>query len=115
MPDNCLFCRIARGEIPARKAAEDDQIVAIHDINPQAPTHVLIIPRVHVATVDEMDEGHAGLLAHMVATAQRIARDVGAERDGYRLVFNHGPNGGQTVAHVHMHVLAGRQLGWPPG
>lgn len=115
MADSCLFCRIARGEIPARKAAEDDLVVAFHDIDPKAPTHVLIIPREHVASVDEMTAQHGDLLARMVATAQRVAREVGAERDGYRLVFNHGPNAGQSVAHVHLHLLAGRELGWPPG
>jgi histidine triad (HIT) family protein len=115
MSDSCLFCRIARGEIPAKVAAEDDLVLAFHDVDPKAPTHVLVIPREHVASVDAMTEAHGAVLGRMVAIAQRVARDVGAERDGYRLVFNHGPNAGQSVDHVHMHVLAGRKLGWPPG
>jgi histidine triad (HIT) family protein len=115
MSDSCLFCRIVRGEIPAKLAAEDDLVLAFHDIDPKAPTHVLVIPRDHVASVDAMTEAHGELLTRMVATAQRIARQVGAERDGYRLVFNHGANAGQSVDHVHMHLLAGRKLGWPPG
>lgn len=115
MAESCLFCRIVGGEIPARKAAEDDLVVAFHDVDPKAPTHVLIVPREHIASVDAMTSQHADLLARMVATAQRVAREVGADREGYRLVFNHGPNAGQSVAHVHLHLLAGRQLGWPPG
>jgi histidine triad (HIT) family protein len=115
MAESCIFCRIAAGEIPARIAYQDDQVVAFHDLNPQAPTHVLIIPREHVATVHELSESHGDLLASMMRAAQQIAHGVGADQSGYRLVFNHGANAGQTVFHVHMHLLAGRQLGWPPG
>ena len=110
MSDGCLFCRIVRGEIPAKIAYQDDLVVAFHDISPQAPTHVLIIPREHVATVDEMGSEHGPELVAMIAAAQRIANGA-----SYRLVFNHGADAGQTVHHVHMHLLAGRQLGWPPG
>jgi histidine triad (HIT) family protein len=115
MSDSCLFCRIVRGEIPARLAAQDDQVVAFHDIDPKAPTHVLIVPREHLPSVDALAEQHGPLLARMVQTAQRLAREAGAERSGYRLVFNHGPDAGQSVDHVHLHLLAGRKLGWPPG
>lgn len=115
MSDACLFCRIARGEIPAKKAVEDDLVVAFHDLDPKAPTHVLIIPREHIASVDAMTDQHGPLLARMVATAQKLASEAGAGRNGYRLVFNHGPNAGQSVEHVHLHLLAGRQMGWPPG
>lgn len=115
MSDSCLFCRIVSGEIPSRRAAEDDLTLAFHDVDPQAPTHVLIVPREHVASVDALTGQHGPLLAAMVATAQRVAREVGADRDGYRLVFNHGVNAGQSVDHVHLHLLAGRKLGWPPG
>lgn len=115
MSDSCLFCRIARGEIPARIAAQDDLVLAFHDIDPKAPTHVLVIPREHVASVDAMGEAHGPVLARMVTTAQQVAGEVGADLDGYRLVFNHGSNAGQSVDHVHMHLLAGRKLGWPPG
>lgn len=112
---SCLFCRIVAGEIPARTAYQDDVVLAFHDIDPQAPTHVLIVPREHVATVDALGLEHGATLARMVAAAQSVARDVGAERRGYRLVFNHGADAGQSVDHVHMHLLAGRHLGWPPG
>ena len=112
---SCIFCRIAAGEIPARVAYQDDLVVAFHDLDPKAPTHVLVIPREHVASVDQMEARHGATLAAMVAAAQAVAREVGAGREGYRLVFNHGANAGQSVEHVHMHVLAGRQLGWPPG
>ena len=112
---SCLFCRIVAGEIPARIADQDEQVVAFHDIDPKAPTHLLIVPRQHVASVDVLAPSHGPLLAAMVAAAQRLARTVGAEQSGYRLVFNHGPDAGQSVEHVHMHLLAGRQLTWPPG
>lgn len=115
MADGCLFCRIAAGDVPARIAYQDDGVVAFHDLNPQAPTHVLVIPREHIPSVDAMREGHGHLLARMMMAAQRVVRDVGADTGGYRLVFNHGADAGQTVLHVHMHVLAGRELGWPPG
>jgi histidine triad (HIT) family protein len=112
---SCLFCRIVAAEIPARIAYQDEQVVAFHDIDPKAPTHVLIVPREHLASVDAIEARHGQTLAAMVAAAQRLAREVGADRDGYRLVFNHGPDAGQSVDHVHMHLLAGRKLTWPPG
>jgi len=115
MSESCLFCRIACGEIPAKIAGQDDQVVAFHDVDPKAPTHVLIVPREHIPSVDAMAAGHAELLARMVQTAQKIAREVGADRSGYRLVFNHGPDAGQSVEHVHLHLLAGRKMTWPPG
>jgi histidine triad (HIT) family protein len=115
MPESCLFCRIASGEVPARIAWQDERVVAFHDINPQAPTHVLIVPRQHVPSADDLGAEHADLLVAMVQAAQRLAREAGADRSGYRLVFNHGQDAGQSVAHVHMHLLAGRKLGWPPG
>jgi histidine triad (HIT) family protein len=111
----CLFCRIGRGEVTARIAHEDERVVAFHDINPQAPTHLLIIPREHVGSIHDMGDDQIETLAAMFAAARRLAGGVGAHRDGYRLVFNHGANGGQTVDHVHLHLLAGRQLTWPPG
>jgi histidine triad (HIT) family protein len=112
---SCLFCRIAAGEIPARVAYQDEQVVAFHDIDPQAPTHVLVIPREHVPSVDAVEARHGPTLAAMVAAARSVARAVGAERAGYRLVFNHGPDAGQSVDHLHLHLLAGRKLTWPPG
>jgi histidine triad (HIT) family protein len=112
---SCLFCRIAAGEIPARIAYQDDQVVAFHDVEPRAPTHVLVVPREHVPSVDSIEARHGATLAAMVAAAQRVAREVGAERTGYRLVLNHGPDAGQSVDHLHLHLLAGRKLSWPPG
>lgn len=112
---DCLFCRMSRHEVPATFVMEDDQLFAIRDINPQAPTHVLVIPREHIASAAHLTEGHDALWGHMLRTAQQIARDEGAEGRGYRLVINIGHAGGQTVDHLHVHVLAGRQMTWPPG
>jgi histidine triad (HIT) family protein len=112
---SCLFCRIAAGEIPARIAYQDESVVAFHDIEPRAPTHVLVIPREHIPSVDAVEARHGATLAAMVAAAQRVAREVGAERSGYRLVLNHGSDAGQSVDHLHLHLLAGRKLTWPPG
>jgi histidine triad (HIT) family protein len=112
---SCLFCRIAAGEVPARIAHQDEQVIAFHDIDPKAPTHVLIVPRQHIASVDALTEHHGPLFAAMFDCARQLARAVGADRTGYRLVFNHGADAGQSVDHVHMHLLAGRKLTWPPG
>jgi histidine triad (HIT) family protein len=112
---SCLFCHIAAGEIPARIAYQDEQVVAFHDVDPKAPTHVLVIPREHVPSVDAVEPRHGATLAAMVAAAQSVAREVGADRAGYRLVFNHGRDAGQSVDHLHVHLLAGRALTWPPG
>lgn len=113
--DGCLFCKIAAGEIPCKKAYEDDQVLAFYDINPQAPTHVLIIPKKHIESVLELAPTDDALLAHVFRVAQQLAGELGVANDGFRLVFNTGVNGGQTVMHMHMHMLGGRALGWPPG
>lgn len=113
--ENCVFCKIIAGEIPARIAFQDDEVFAFHDIEPQAPIHVVIVPRIHLASIDEFGMEHAGLLAHLIVAAQIIAGPIGARENGYRLVVNHGSDGGQSVAHTHVHLLAGRALGWPPG
>lgn len=113
--DTCLFCRISRHEAPATFVMEDDEVFAIRDINPQAPTHVLVIPRKHIASAAHLSDEHDLLWGHLLRTAQRIARDEGAEERGYRLVTNIGQAGGQTVDHLHVHLLAGRQMTWPPG
>jgi histidine triad (HIT) family protein len=112
---NCLFCRIASGEIPASLVYEDDELVVFNDINPQAPLHVLIIPRRHVATLNDIGAGDEGLIGRMVRTAARIAAEKGYAARGYRTVFNCNSEAGQTVFHIHLHLLAGRGLGWPPG
>lgn len=114
---DCIFCRIARGEIPARKAAETDRAVAFHDLNPQAPVHVLVIPKAHFTAARDAvatPEGEA-LVGHLVAVAAQVARDAGIDAAGYRLVTNTGPDGGQSVHHLHLHLLGGRGMGWPPG
>lgn len=114
MPD-CLFCRIAKGEIPASLVYEDDELVAFNDINPQAPLHVLVIPRRHVATVNDLTAKDDGLVGKMLRRAAAIAAEKGYAARGYRTVFNCNREAGQTVFHIHLHLLAGRGLGWPPG
>jgi len=113
--DDCIFCRIANGEIPSDKLYEDDQLVAFRDINPQAPVHVLIVPKRHIQSVNGLKDGDAKLLGHMFETARNIATALGVSGSGYRIVVNTGENGGQTVPHLHFHLLGGRALGWPPG
>ncbi len=113
--DRCLFCRILAGEIPARKAYEDDEVYAFHDINPQAPTHVLVIPRKHIPSLDDLEGGDSAIVGTVIARAAQIARSMQLNSDGYRVVINTGPAAGQTVFHVHAHLLGGRTFGWPPG
>jgi histidine triad (HIT) family protein len=112
---NCLFCRIAGGEIPAKKVHEDADVVAFHDIDPQAPTHVLIIPRRHIASLNDMTEADAATIGTTIVRAAQIARDLRLDADGYRLVVNNGEGAGQSVFHIHFHLLGGRRLTWPPG
>lgn len=112
---NCLFCRIARGEIPADVVRSDPDVVAFRDINPQAPTHILIIPRKHLASVAEMGPDDAELIGKLFLAAKELAREEGIVEGGYRMVVNAGPDAGQTVFHVHLHLLGGRAMGWPPG
>lgn len=112
---DCIFCRIAAGSIPADVIHADDQVVAFRDISPQAPVHVLVIPREHVASLDAAADGHADLLGRMLLVARDLARKDGIAGDGYRAVLNVGADGGQTVHHIHLHLLGGRALRWPPG
>ena len=111
----CLFCRIISGEIPASKVFEDDQLVAFNDINPQAPMHVLVVPREHVATLNDLTSSHNDLLGEMVRRGAAIAAERGYAEGGYRQVLNCNRDAGQTVFHVHLHVLGGRTMHWPPG
>jgi histidine triad (HIT) family protein len=112
---DCLFCRMVAGEIPADVVHQTDRVFAFRDINPQAPTHVLVIPKEHHATAAELAAVDGDLLAEMVREAHEVAVGDGIAESGYRVVFNTGPGAGQTVFHVHAHVLGGRGLGWPPG
>lgn len=115
MAENCLFCRIQSGELPSQEVLSTDNTYAFRDINPGAPTHVLVIPRRHIENADEIRPEHAEVLAEMFDTAQRVARAEGVDQRGYRLVFNVGADTGNSVPHLHLHVLGGRQMGWPPG
>ena len=111
----CLFCRIPAGEIPASKVFEDADVLAFNDINPQAPLHVLVVPKRHVATINDLAESDQALVGQLVRRAAAIAAEKGYAERGYRTVFNWNAEAGQTVFHIHLHLLAGRSLGWPPG
>jgi histidine triad (HIT) family protein len=115
MSNDCLFCKITSGDIPADKIAEGDSWVAFRDINPQAPTHVLIIPREHIATLNDVTDDKAGLLGELLLAAKQIAAAEGVADDGYRTVLNCNAGAGQSVFHIHAHLLGGRVMGWPPG
>ena len=116
MPDNdCLFCKIIAGDIPAEFVHQDDRCVVIQDINPQAPTHVLVIPLEHVESLDEASQRDEPLLGHLLRVAARMANDAGHGETGYRTVINTGAGAGQSVFHLHVHVLGGRTMQWPPG
>jgi len=115
MSDGCLFCRIAAGDAPGRLLYEDDRVVAFRDINPQAPVHILVIPRKHIASLAEADAAEEGLLGHLLRVGVEMARKAGILDDGFRTVINTGELAGQSVFHVHVHVLGGRAMRWPPG
>jgi histidine triad (HIT) family protein len=115
MPADCLFCRIVADEIPSTRIREDDLILAIRDISPQAPTHVLLLPKAHVASAADLTAEDGDLLGRLFAAAAEIARSEGIEADGYRVVTNVGRHGGQSVDHLHFHLLGGRSFRWPPG
>lgn len=112
---DCIFCRIVRGEIEARIAYENDELIAFHDVAPQAPTHILVIPRDHVGTLLDLDPEDAGLLGRMQMAAIHLARELGLDRSGFRLVTNCQEGAGQSVFHIHLHLLGGRRMEWPPG
>jgi histidine triad (HIT) family protein len=112
---DCLFCKIAAGEIPSTILYQDDSVVAFADINPQAPQHVLLIPRRHLASMQDLTEEDGALLAHLFVVANTLAQRLGVSEDGYRFVTNVGPAAGQSVFHLHFHLLGGRKFGWPPG
>ena len=111
---DCIFCKIARGEIPANKVYEDEEFVAFRDINPQAPTHILVIPKKHIESLSDVKEGDRELLGKLLWVAKKVAQELNLKK-GYRLVINTGPDGGQEVLHLHVHLLGGRAMAWPPG
>ena len=113
--DDCLFCKFADGRIKPATVYEDEKVLAFRDINPQAPTHVLIIPKKHVASVDELEGEDAALVGRLFLVAKRIAREGGIAESGYRIAVNNGAGAGQSVFHLHLHLLGGRRMSWPPG
>lgn len=115
MAGACLFCKIAAKEIPAKIAYEDGETVAFHDIHPQAPVHVVVIPRRHLARISDVTEGEAALAGHLIVVANALARQLAIAEAGYRLVINCNAQAGQSVYHVHLHLLGGRPMRWPPG
>ncbi len=115
MPSDCLFCRIISGELPSSQVYSDADIFAIRDIAPQAPTHVLLITQRHVASVSDLADTESDLARALLGAAAKVAEQEGVANAGYRLVINTGRNGGQTVDHLHIHLLGGRQMTWPPG
>ena len=112
---NCLFCKIVRGEIPSSVVYQDEAVTAFRDINPQAPTHLLVVPNEHVESTNDLRAEHDALVGRLIRAAGTVARQEGIAESGYRLVSNCGRDGGQLVMHLHVHRLGGRQLGWPPG
>lgn len=115
LPVDCIFCKIAQGSISTNTIFEDQEIIAFHDLNPQAPKHILIIPKQHISTINDAEDKHQALLGKLILGAKKIAQSEGLSETGYRLVFNINPNGGQTVYHIHLHLLGGRKMTWPPG
>ncbi len=111
---DCVFCKIANGEIPSKKAYEDDRILGFYDLDPQAPTHILLIPKEHLSSVREITPENSGIVAHIFEVAAQLAEELGLS-NGFRIVTNCGEDGGQTVPHLHFHLLGGRSMKWPPG
>lgn len=115
MSDTCLFCRLVAGEIPATKAYEDSRTLAFADINPQAPVHLLVIPKKHIPSAHDLDPADNDLVGHIMQVIAKLAKETGVDAAGYRVVTNNGPAAGQSVFHLHFHLLGGRDLSWPPG
>jgi len=113
--ENCLFCKIIKKEIPAEIVFENEDILAFKDIDPQAPVHILLVPKEHIPTTNDLEENHKELVGAIYLVAKSLAKKYGISEDGYRTVFNCNKNGGQAVYHIHLHLLGGRQMKWPPG
>ena len=112
---DCIFCKIRDGSVPSQQVYEDEHCLAFHDLNPCAPVHVLIIPKVHIATLNDLDQSHAGLVSALYQAVGTVAKKMGVDQTGYRLVANCNTDGGQEVFHIHFHLIGGRLLSWPPG
>lgn len=112
---DCLFCKIINGEIPSEKVYEDDKVYAFRDVNPQAPIHFLVVPKEHISSALELNDSNKDVVGHAFTVVSEIAKNMGFDKSGFRIVNNCGKDGGQTVGHLHFHVLAGRNIGWPPG
>jgi histidine triad (HIT) family protein len=112
---DCLFCKMVSGEIQPDTIYEDDEVLGFRDLNPQAPTHVLVVPKTHISTINDLEDNHSALVGRLFLAAKKIAADEGIADDGYRTVMNCNAGAGQTVFHIHLHVLGGRPMGWPPG
>ena len=113
--DNCLFCKIINGDITATKIYENEHIIAFNDIDPKAPVHILVIPKKHIRSINELNSSDINLAGEIILAAKKIAKDQGIDSKGFRVVFNTNDDGGQTVYHIHMHIMGGRQMQWPPG
>jgi histidine triad (HIT) family protein len=112
---DCIFCKIANGQIPSKKIYEDEKVIAFHDISPEAPIHFLVIPKDHIQSVNEISEENANIISHIFLVINKLVRELSIEKTGYRVVNNCGKDGGQSVNHIHFHVLGQRELKWPPG
>ena len=112
---SCLFCQIGEGKIPARKVLDEEDVIAFHDIDPRAPTHILVVPRRHIASITDLADGDDALIGTLVRKARDIAKQNGLAERGFRLVFNAGDDAGYSVHHIHLHLVGGRKLAWPPG
>jgi histidine triad (HIT) family protein len=111
----CLFCKIVKGEVPAKVVMQNDHVLAFHDINPGAPVHVLVVPKEHLTSIHDATKAHQGILGELMLAGREVAGMLGLEQTGYRLVVNTGKDAGQSVFHLHIHVLGGRAMAWPPG
>lgn len=112
---DCIFCKIANGEIPSKKIYEDEKVIAFHDISPEAPIHFLVIPKEHIQSANEINEENVNIISHIFLVINKLVRELNIEKTGYRVVNNCGKDGGQSVNHIHFHVLGQRELKWPPG
>jgi len=113
--EDCIFCKIIKGEIPSNKIYEDDKVIAFHDIDKEAPVHFLVIPKEHIESVNQINEKNSLIVSHIFLVINKLVSDLGIAKGGYRIVNNTGRDGGQSVKHIHFHVLGGRNLTWPPG